>query len=61
MGAVDKNKFLVYTSEGELQEFTFFEKSFNVLDMSCKGEICLSMQNTQVTNADAGGDSRKKP
>ena len=39
----DKNKFVIYTNEGHIQELTFYEKVYNVLDFSCKGEICISV------------------
>ena len=39
----DKNKFVVYTTEGEICEFTFYERNYHVLDFSCKGEICISV------------------
>ena len=48
--ALDKNKFVISSSSGEIKEFTFIEKSFNVLDISCKGEICLSVQSPSNLN-----------
>jgi hypothetical protein len=41
--SIDKNKFVIFTSKGNVQEFTFAEKSFSVLGLSCKGEVCMSM------------------
>lgn len=41
----DRNKFVIYTSEGEICEHTFYERNYHVLDLSCKGEICISVQN----------------
>lgn len=48
---IDKNKFVIFTSKGNVQEFTFAEKSFSVLALSCKGEICMSMQNPSNLNS----------
>ena len=41
----EKNKFMIYTNEGQIQELVFYEKSFNVLAFSSKGELCISVQN----------------
>lgn len=49
--SIDKNKFVIFTSKGKVQEFTFAEKSFSVLGLSCKGEICMSMQNPSNLNS----------
>jgi hypothetical protein len=49
---VDKNKFVIYTNEGRIQEMTFYERSYNVLDFSSKGEICISLQNPNNSMAD---------
>ena len=55
----DKNKFLIYTNQGIIQELTFFEKSYSVLDFSCKGEICISVQNPNKDIAESDNVSKK--
>lgn len=50
VSAFDKNKFVVFSNEGKIQEYTFFEKNFSVLDISSKGELCLSIQNPENLN-----------
>ena len=60
---MDKNKFVIYTNEGRIQELTFFERSYNVLDFSSKGEICISLQNPNSSLMDqnlGSGNEHKK-
>jgi len=54
----DRNKFVIYTSEGEICEHTFYERNYHVLDLSCKGEICISVQNPASQQSDNENEKR---
>lgn len=47
---MDKNKFIIYTTEGKLEELVFYERFYNVVDISCKNEIVVSSQNPNYKN-----------
>lgn len=53
--SLDKNKFVIFSGQGLVEEFTFFEKNFLVLDMSCKGDLAMSMQNPLNLNNTLNG------
>lgn len=48
----------MYTGDGEICEFTFYERNYHVLDFSCKGELCISVQNPASQNSENENEKR---
>ena len=40
----DRNRFIVYTADGRINEMVFYERNFQVLDFSPKAELMFSLE-----------------